>query len=368
MGTGSSLPQTRALMAGAARHLIWGLPLAHSQLRTWRSRAQAAADPEIRVDALNVVRRKRTHVDGAALFWVVLRRRCPRLLRLLVGYEMMLDFLDYAGERGQAPGRDIAAGRADGEQLHRALIDALDPDRPQTDHWAHHPWSGDAGYLRTLVFACRASTTSLPSYARMRSLGSREAERACEVLAVNHIAAGAVRDEQLRQWARRHFASESGMPWFELSAAVSGSLGVHALFVLAADPGTTVAQAALAYAAYMPWVALSTAMFDSWADQIEDAEAKGHSYIAHYPDALSCESRLQEIAAETIAAVLALPNGPRHAVIVSCMMAMYLTKDAARTPELAAASKRIAHAGGPLTVLLLPILRAWRTVFLQRAA
>lgn len=363
-----SLDQTRALLAAAARQLAWGLPRAARQIRIWRARAQAVSDAQIRADALDVVRCKRAHIDGAALFWIVLRRRSPRLLDLLVSYEMMLDFLDYAGERGQEPGRDIAAGRADGEQMHRALLDALDPDRSRTDHWLHHPWRDDARYLAALIFACRSSTTSLPSYSRVRSFGAREAGRASEVLAINHIACASVRDAELRLWARRHFTAGSGMSWFELSAAVSGSLGVHSLFVLAADRCTTSAQAETTYAAYMPWVALSTAMFDSWADQIEDAEEGSHSYVAHYDSASTREARLEEIASETMRAVLALPDGRRHAVIVSSMIAMYLTKDAARTPELAAATRRLARAAGTLTVALVPILRAWRIVFLQRAA
>ena len=44
--------------------------------------------------------RKRGHADGAALFWILPRRRDPNLLRLLVTYQIIWDFLDCVNERG----------------------------------------------------------------------------------------------------------------------------------------------------------------------------------------------------------------------------------------------------------------------------
>lgn len=58
--------------------------------------------------------------------------------------------------------------------------------------------------------------------------------------------------------------------------------------------------------------------------------------------------------------ILRLPHGERHAVLLGCMIALYLSKDSARTPAMREATRRIARAGGTLPRLLLPVLRAWR--------
>lgn len=344
------------------RQLIWGLPASSRQIRSWRARAQAASDAELRSDALSVFVHKRTHVDGAAVFWTLPERRHSRLLRLLVAYEAAVDFLDYASERG------AFVGQHNGRHLHLALADALTPGTPIASHYRYHRWARDGGYLLALVMACREHVAALPSFASVAAWIAEDARRCRPALAANHDHDPVRRDRDLKCWAKREFPHESGLAWWELSAAASGALATHALLVLAADSRTADAQVRATYAAYMPWVALSTAMFDSWADQIEDAEEGSHSYVAHYDSASTREARLQEIASETMRAVLALPDGRRHAVIVLSMIAMYLTKDAARTPELAAATRRLARAAGTLTVALVPILRAWRIVFLQRAA
>ncbi len=349
------------------RQLVWGLPAAAAQMRQWRRRAQAIVDGPIRIDALSVLSRKRTHVDGAALFWTVLARRRPRLLWLLVAYELLLDFLDYASERAQEIEPDPRAGQANGERLHRGLLDALDPTGKIVDHYALHPWRADAGYMRTLVFSCRLQTACLPSYSLVAPFMAAEARRAAEILAINHIPDAACRDRRLRAWAARHCDLAPDLEWFELTAAVSGSLAIHSLFTQAADENATPAQIEATFHAYMPWVALATAMFDSFADQVEDAALDGHSYIAHYSPA-TVDARLQQIARQTMHAALMLPRGTRHAILVACMIAMYLSRDDARSPEMAARTRALARAGGPLTTSLLPVLGIWRAAVSHRAS
>ena len=83
--------------------------------------AAAIPDDTLRHDALRAIDRKRANIDGAALFWVLPRHRNPNLLRLLVAYEILADFLDCTSERG------AHVGVANGLRLHSALRDALDP-------------------------------------------------------------------------------------------------------------------------------------------------------------------------------------------------------------------------------------------------
>jgi tetraprenyl-beta-curcumene synthase len=354
--------QVWALLAAVARELLWGLRAASREIQTWRALALTIPDAAIREDALSSIELKRGHTDGAALFSILPRRRDRNLLRLLVTYEIIWDFLDCVNERGGAQ------GPANGRQLHLALVEALDPSVPISDYYQYHPWREDAGYLRQLVETCRACCVALPSYASVRQLVVGEARRA-QVLALNHETDPSGRDAALRAWAACEFAGEERQfSWFELTGAASASMTVHAFLALAAQPACTEAEVKDTRAAYFPWLSAATTMLDSYVDQVEDAANGDHRYIAHYPSAVRAGERVQELVNRSAVKARRLENGHRHAVIAACMVAMYLSKDSARTPEMRASTASIVRAGGSLTRVLLPVLRLWRIAFAQCGA
>jgi tetraprenyl-beta-curcumene synthase len=330
-------------------------------MHAWQSRAQLIPDATIREDALDSLARKRTHADGAALFWILPRRRNLNLLRLLVAYEVMCDFLDNVGERG------ASAGQVNGRQLNLALVEALDPDAPISDYYRHHPWCEDGGYLRALVEACREGCALLPSYARVRSLATREAMRAY-VGVINHDPDPHWRDAELKRWADGQFPDRRELSWFEITAAASTWFTVHVCFALAAEPTCEERDVIESYDAYFPWISGTGTMLDSYVDQVEDSANGAHSYIAHYPDSEVATQRVSEFVWRSTYEAGRLRNGHRHAVIAACMVAMYLSKDSARTPAMQARTRSLIEAGGSLTRLLVPVLRGWRLLYGQRAA
>lgn len=352
-------PQCSALLAAARRELAWGLRAVAREVRWWRARAERIPDAALRSDALAALSRKRGHADGAAMFCTLLPRRDPRLLRVLVRYELLQDFLDNVTEPGGALGPD-------GVELYRALGDAVD-QTPRAVAYRRSAYArGDGGYLSELVRTCRADCVTLPGYRAVRSLLLRETERA-GVLAINHQPA-VVRDVTLRRWAGRQFPEASDLCWFEQCAAASGWITTHALLAQAASPRVTPASAAAVHAAYFPWLALCLTLIDSYVDRAEDACSGNHNYLSHYATPQDGVRRLHEAIDKAAQAVLALPGGERHAVLLGCMIALYLSKDAARTPELRATTAEIAAAGGTLTRVLLPVLRLWRVLNHQRSA
>lgn len=348
------------LLAAAARELSWGLPAAERATRHWRTRAEAIPDTPIREDALLSIARKRGHAEGAALFAVLPDRRSDVLLELLVAYETIWDFLDNVSERHTT--------EANGRELHLALIDALDPERPLADYYRHHPWSDDGGYLKELVEFCRRGCRALPSYERVRLPLLREAWRA-QVLALNHLTDSRRRDAALERWAATECPEDMrSASWFELSGAASASMTVHALLAIAADADASDREIAATYAAYWPWISLATTMLDSFVDQAEDGDSGNHSYIGHYPSDRCAIRRLGYCVGRATRAALQLPRGHRHAVIVAAMAAMYLSKQSARAIELRGQTRCLTRAGGSLCRLLLPILRLWRIAYSQRKA
>jgi tetraprenyl-beta-curcumene synthase len=302
---------------------------------------------------------KRGHIDGSALFTILPRARNRHLLRMLVAYEVIWDFLDSVNEHG------ARAGQINGGQLHLALIDALDARRPMADYYRHHPWKDDGGYLQRLVQACRESSRQLPSFERVRPALVQEAARA-HVLAINHELDETLRDAALRDWSTRQLPG-SDADWFELTGAASASLTVHALLALAAEPALSDADIDRTRAVYFPWISAATTMLDSFVDQAEDAANGDHSYIAHYPTPLAASRRIRELMRRSLWEASTLPRGQRHVLIVACMAAMYLSKDSARTPAIRPTTSEFLNAGGSLTTFLHPVLRLWRIAYAQRS-
>jgi len=331
------------------------------EVEVWRAQASVIADAETRSDALDALARKRPHLDGAALFWTLPRRRNLDLLRLLVAYELILEFLDNMNERA------AHAGVVNGRQLHRALVEALDPDAPISDYYRHHPWPQDGGYLRTLVETCRRRCQSLTSYARVRRLVIREAQRA-QVLAINHEPDSRRRDVALRRWVLHELSAEARTDWFELSGAATAPLTIHMLLALAAEPACDDGEIDEACSVYFPGLSLVATMLDSYVDQAQDVESDNHSYIAHYQTPELARRRIGELIARSVREARGLRNGDRHVVIAACMIAMYLSSDSALDPSRRDASRELTRAGGVCTRLLLPVLRIWRSAYALRSA
>jgi tetraprenyl-beta-curcumene synthase len=345
-----------ALLCAVSRELCLGLRAVSQEVDGWKARAAAIPDPRIRQDALRSLALKRPHLDGAALFWTLPRRRNLALLRLLVSYEIALEFLDELSERV------AGAGHRNAHQLHLALAEALDPGASISDYYCFLPGAVDGGYLTALVETCRRHCVSLPSYPRVRGVAVREATRA-QVLALNHDPDAARRDAALQTWVAREFTGEPNASWFELSGAATASLTVHVLLALAAEPNLEASYLDRAHAVYFRWCSLAATMLDSYVDQFEDLTSGDHSYIGHYPNGDIAVDRLREIIGGALLEANTLSAGPRHAVLVASMVAMYLSRDSAWVPALRADTRQLIRAGGSLTRLLVPVLRAWRIAY-----
>jgi tetraprenyl-beta-curcumene synthase len=355
-----SVTQTRALLAAIVRELVWGLRAVLREVDSWRQRAATIPDPVLREDAVCSLERKRGNTDGAALFWTLPKERRPQLLRLLVTYEIMCDFLDSVSERG------AGAGLANGRQLHLAFTEALDPSRPISDYYRYHPWRDDGGYLRLLVELCRAACVLLPSYMAIQPTLIHAATLA-QVQGLNHELDPHLRDCTLRDWVTREFADRLGLMWYELSGAASTWISVLALLALASEPGRLPQEGIETYTAYF-WVCLAATVLDSYVDEAEDTTSGDHSYFAHYPTKEEGVRRAGEIVRQATQEARTLRNGHRHMVIVACMVALYLSKDSALTPDMVSNSHMLLRAGGPLAALLGPVLRTWRSAYSLREA
>jgi len=344
------------LLGGAARELTSISRLAARELARWRARACAIADPTLREDALDALDRKRGHADGAAFCALLGDDGHQRLVPLLVAYEVILDFLDGVHERHPTP--------ANGQQLHRALADALDPAAPIRDYYRFHPHCDDAGYLATLVRSCQTGCASLPALDLIRP-DLDEQTRRLRVLGINHCPRPDQRDAVLARWAAAHPVEGGGLDWFEVTAASSNSLLIHVLLSLASDPLLTPAEVAATRRAYWPSALLAGTMLDSYADAAADRRSGAHSYFSHYASDAEGVRQLGRRVRHAIEAVGRLRAGHRHRLLIGCMVALYLSAPSALSPDLRDTTRALARSGGSLVRLLVPILRIWRRVHRQ---
>lgn len=353
--------QIATLLCCVAREFTWGLHASSRELARWRYLAGRIPEGPLRTDAIDALLRKRGQSDGAALFSILPQSRSRPYLRLLVAYQVIWDYLDSVNERG------ANAGITNGRQLHLALVDALDPGSPTRDYYAHSPWRDDGGYLQALVDTCRECCTRLPSYHRVRTLVLRDARRA-QVLALNHDTDPRRRDRALRQWAAVEFPNGHEASWWELTGAASAGLAAFALLALACEPDPDQHEIQRTHAAYFPWGSAVACMLDSYADQAEDAENGDHSYLTHYPSQQAAVAGTCELVRRCMCELHALENSEKHRVIVCSMVALYLSKDSARTGPIRTSSNEIALAGGSLSRALIPVLRLWRAAHRLTAA
>lgn len=338
-----------ALLCVAWRGVTWTIPSVRRELRSWRERALQIPDPALRADALETLRREHMNAQGAALFAVLPRRRSLPLLRLLVAFQVALDYLDTVTER---PAPDE---RAHGDRLHRSLVDALDPDASSTDYYAERPWESDGGYLRALVETCQYECAALPGYLAVRPYAlSAASDLSVQVL--NHLTDPAERDAALRTWADGDGQRYSELRWFERTGAASSTLGIYAL-VAATACHPDAAQIQAIDAAYHPTVCLLCTLMDSLVDYDDDRAAGAHSYVARYGDASVATERISHLVTRALAEVRRLPSGSRHAVIVSGMVAMYLATGRPGNARLDASSRQIRLSVGWMAAVAMPVTR-----------
>jgi tetraprenyl-beta-curcumene synthase len=347
--------QSVALVRVAIRELTWVLPTVAQQVARWQRRAAGIPVPELRADACVNLRSSRLNTEGAALFGVLPRRRHLGLITAVVAYQTALDYLDTLSERSAED------QYSNGVMLHSALVEALDPGGPISDHYRFHPWCDDAGYLRALVDAGRRGCAELASYelVQARSLASA---RRMTVQSHNHEPCPTRRDAALKAWATRAFPGRDECSWFEWTAASCSSLSTFALLALAADPDLHEDDVAEAEAVYFPWICAASTLLDAFVDQAADRAEGNHSYVEHYDSRAEMVDRLCEIVHRSAYGARRLRNGERHALIATGMVSMYLSKASARSSELRADARRIACAAGSLPCVQLPIMRTMRAV------
>jgi tetraprenyl-beta-curcumene synthase len=338
---------------GFARYVLTVLPLARHELRRWERRARAIPDPVLRSHAVRKLDDEGLNPEAAAVFSVFAPlTKTAAVIRLVVAFQVLYDYLDAVTEQR------VADPLRNGRQLHRALVDAVDPKAAVGDYYRHHPQYNDGDYVCTLIRTCRRSLTRLSATPDVIRVAARAARRCAEGQTRTN-AAPQVGVEQLRRWADDELARR-GFLWWEVAAGAAASLAALAILAASADPGTTKADAERIDAAYHPPIGAVTTFLDSLIDFGHDAESTDHRYLAHYATVHQMTDRLVAQAVHAREAALTLRHGSRHAVLVAAIAAYYLSAPEARRGFAAPVAARVLESLGPSVTVPYAVMRCRR--------
>ncbi|MGB2712254.1 MAG: DUF2600 family protein [Conexibacter sp.] len=342
--------------------VAWALPLywlsifprVRLELRRWRIQAHAIPDPVLREHALHKLHHEHLTAEGAAAFALLATARSRRhVVRICVAFEVMYDFIDALAEESVS---DVLRNN---RQLYRALAAAFMPGLPLEDYYAHHSQHDDGGYLGSLIDACRLGLVRLRSHEPVLPALDRLTWCAAEAQSLHHAAAGDGQ-QALACWAAQACPTGLDLHWWEIAAGAGSPLGIFALVAAASRRSTTAHGATEIERAYFPWIAALSWLLESLVDVCDDADAEGHSYIAHYDSPAQTAARLAHIAARAAADARALSQPAPHHLLLAGMVGMNLSHPGAEEQHARAAARAVHAAIGGATTPLLAILRLRR--------
>ncbi|MBX6377223.1 MAG: DUF2600 family protein [Clostridia bacterium] len=330
-----------------ARLYLTALRWTQPEIARWEAAATAIPDPELRRQALASLRTKRFHAEGGTAYAVgAPARQCRRLARLIVALQTISDYLDNLCDRmGVQCEEDFRC-------LHGALLDAVTPEAaPAVDYYRRHPWRHDGGYLAALVTACRRDFSHLPSYPVVRSAVQQLAALYVELQCLKHLPPR-VRGPRLRAWCQSPAVAEAfgaagvqpRLAWWELAAATGSTLGIFALFRLAATPGVPAAAAEATARSYFPDICALHILLDYLIDQEEDRQHGDFNFVACYGPGAAADG-LARLLQRARTNCRHLPEADFHETVVCALPGFYLADPKADAPALTSVRRRLLQEG-----------------------
>ncbi len=302
-----------------AKFLTVIVPQASRRLSLIEARARIIPDNRLRNAALQSIRNKVYHVQGGCILATFLPRAdADRYIRLIAPVESIYDYLDTLCDR--LPDVEPHAYPV----LHRALFDALDPQRPPQDYYCAGPAGDDGGYLSWLVAQARQELSKLPGAGQMNALLRESAVLYTDLQTFKHYPP-AQREAACRAWYERNRSEFAEYTWWEFSAACGSQLQVYVLFFLSLNGEAQQSSFRRAYDAYFPALAAIHVLLDSFIDQSEDSEHNELSLINCYNDTATMLNRMKTLKARCDQRFEELRNPTRNRFLLQVMSLFYLT-------------------------------------------
>jgi tetraprenyl-beta-curcumene synthase len=316
----------------------------------------------LRGAALDSLTTKSDVLEGAVAFVVLAPPSMHRqVVRAITAFEIAFDYLDTVVE---LPNPDPVANA---HSLGRALLAAFEPGLAHPNYYEHHICeehhicADDAGYLKTLVDACRTAIERLPSFGIIAAPARHALSRIVRYQSLNHGGAEHS-DHAFAEWAGSQAVPGTNLHWWETGAAVGSQLFVLALIAAAADPTMRAERVTAIEHAYFPWIGALSTLLDSVVDQHADRTEDQRSLVDYYTSPQIAAERLQLMAFEARRAVLPLRDAPNHTLILAAMAAFFHSTPQALAPEVGLATQAVLDAMGGWATPALAFFRTRRAL------
>lgn len=293
-------------------------PLVNSELSVWQKYAINHGSRDLANQALASIHTKKFHCQGGSVYSLYKGVSTPDFVRFVVALQTISDYLDNLCDR---------AGIADEEafrQLHQAMTDALDPDRPLHHYYAAYPYKDDGGYLDSLVTTCRQELAKMPSYHLVKPEVLRQAGLYSELQTYKHLGPK-VREDKMLTWINGHLSNYPGITPWEFAAATGSTLGMFVLSAAAYNPDLTAEEVRQIAAAYFPWINGLHILLDYFIDEAEDRVNGDLNFVFYYTSPEEKRDRLKYFSHQARIQANTLPNAAFAQTVVNGLLAMYLS-------------------------------------------
>jgi tetraprenyl-beta-curcumene synthase len=335
----SSLASTASGFVLLLRFVRIVFPLVDSELAYWQQYASTHGTDELSKQALASISTKKFHCQGGSVYSLYKNVPTKDFVKLVVALQTISDYLDNLCDR---------AGIADEtafRQLHLAMTDALDPDRPLNDYYAAYPYQDDGGYLQQLVTACRAEIAKLPSYHLVKAEALRQAGLYSELQTYKHLDP-LVREEKMLSWINPHLTGYPEITAWEFAAATGSTLGMFMLCAAACNPSLTSRQANKIGEAYFPWINGLHILLDYFIDEAEDRQGGDLNFVSYYANSEETLARLTLFVKQARHQAASLPATAFTRTVLDGLLAMYLSDPKTEPPAQRIVRDKLLQAAG----------------------
>lgn len=314
-------------------------PLVSRELDYWSAKAEQIPEWELRAQALSSIRSKKFHAQGGSVYALYQPTKFAATVRFIVALQTISDYLDNLCDR---------AGVQDEQaffQLHLAMLDAVDPDRPISDYYHYYPFKNDQGYLEKLVLSCRRQIRKQPSYHLVLPKVKEYVQRYSELQSFKHLTLE-IRETRLRDWAQNNMDPATAIYWWEYAAATGSTLGMFFLYAISSNPALNSQIVEAIDGAYFPWITGLHILLDYFIDAYEDLKMGDYNFTFKYENSSECLERLVFFVQQSIQTCRCLPCPRFHLTVIRGLLAMYLSDPKALIPAIKKNSLYLVRQGG----------------------
>jgi len=319
-------------------HILVALPLVEFELKRWEKYLQHIPSSFLARQGLESIRDKKFHCQGGSIFAVKSVRNVPAMVRFIVAFQTISDYLDNLCDRGGVYSEQSFAS------LHESMLDVFDmKEMYEKDYYRDYPYSKDGNYLNRLVQNCWNESHKIKNVSFVRQELLYFTELYTKLQTYKHLSSDR-RKKVLIDWFQEHRESYPDLYWWEFSAASGSTLLIFALLSLSQQEKNEATKEQL-LKAYFPWICGLHILLDYLIDQEEDNEEHELNFVSFYQNSSELKKRLLFFVQKAFEEAAKLPDKEFHFTVIEGLLALYLSDEKVDKQNLIEVREELLSAG-----------------------